>query len=42
MSICKRENFPDLINYFDEYSLNQSLCPIMDGKEIEGGFLSDY
>ena len=42
VAACTPEKFPYQKDYFDQFSMNESLCPIMDGKNIKGGFLSEY
>ena len=42
LSRCDREKFPYQKDYFDQFLLNDNLCPVMDGRKIEGGYLSKY
>ena len=42
MTICEENHFPYQKKYFDDFRLNQSLCPVMDGRTIKGAFLSEY
>ena len=42
MSNCDRSKFPYQQEYFDQFNLNESLCPVMDGRTMKGAFLSEY
>ena len=42
MTICDESKFPFQKDYFNQFFLNESLCPVMDGMSIYGDFLIEY
>ena len=42
LTVCDESKFPFQKQYFHEFFLNESLCPVLDGKSIYGDFLTDY